>query len=83
MGKESQRNGVDRARADSIIRDFKEGLGAMLITEVLEIGLMVNDWEHRNELVRDVVVKEVVEKFMGSKEGSEMHKLAVQISRNR
>ncbi|GJR39727.1 retrovirus-related pol polyprotein from transposon TNT 1-94 [Tanacetum coccineum] len=36
-------NGVDRARAGSTIRDFEEGLGAILITEVLEIGLMVND----------------------------------------
>ncbi|PWA96439.1 UDP-glucuronosyl/UDP-glucosyltransferase [Artemisia annua] len=49
---------------------------AALITEVLGIGVVVKDWEHRDELVRDVVVKEAVEKLMSSKEGDEMRKSA-------
>ncbi|GKB81216.1 zeatin O-glucosyltransferase-like protein [Tanacetum coccineum] len=52
---------------------------AVLITQVLGIGVVVKDWEHRDELVRDVVVKEAVEKLMDSKEGDEMRKSAVML----
>ncbi|PWA61676.1 UDP-glucuronosyl/UDP-glucosyltransferase [Artemisia annua] len=55
---------------------------AVLITEVLGIGVAVKHWEHRDELVRDVVVKEAVEKLMGSKEGEEVRKSAAKLGDN-
>lgn len=47
---------------------------AFLITEVLKIGLVVNDWEHRDELVSSEVVEDVVKRLIGSGEGEEMRK---------
>ncbi|CAI9301376.1 unnamed protein product [Lactuca saligna] len=53
---------------------------ALLITDVLRIGLVVNDWEHRDELVKSVVVEDVVRRLMDSKEGEEVRKRAVELA---
>ncbi|KAL4558042.1 hypothetical protein LXL04_036238 [Taraxacum kok-saghyz] len=53
---------------------------AFLITDVLKIGLVTNDWEHRDELVKSVVVEDVVRRLMESKEGDEMRKRAVELA---
>nr|KAJ0187099.1 hypothetical protein LSAT_V11C900466840 [Lactuca sativa] len=53
---------------------------AFLITDVLRIGLVVNDWQHRDELVKSVVVKDVVRRLMDSKEGEEVRKRAVELA---
>ncbi|CAH1445732.1 unnamed protein product [Lactuca virosa] len=53
---------------------------AFLITDVLRIGLVVNDWEHRDELVKSVVVEDVVRRLMDSKEGEEVRKMAVELA---
>nr|GEV53974.1 zeatin O-glucosyltransferase-like [Tanacetum cinerariifolium] len=55
---------------------------AVLITKVLGIGVVVKDWEHTDVFVRYVVVKEAVEKLMGSKEGEEMRKSAAKLGDN-
>ncbi|KAL7583037.1 hypothetical protein Lser_V15G42590 [Lactuca serriola] len=53
---------------------------AFLITDVLRIGLVVNDWQHRDELVKSVVVKDVVRRLMDSKEGEEVRNRAVELA---
>ncbi|KAI3750307.1 hypothetical protein L2E82_20941 [Cichorium intybus] len=53
---------------------------AFLITDVLRIGVVVNDWAHRDELVKSVVVEDVIRRLMVSKEGSEMRKRAGELA---
>ncbi|GJY45852.1 zeatin O-glucosyltransferase-like protein [Tanacetum coccineum] len=53
---------------------------AFLITEVLKIGLAVNDWEHRDELVSSEVVEDVVRRLIDSGEGEEMRKRAAKLA---
>lgn len=55
-------------------------LNAFLITEVLKIGLVVNDWEHRDELVSLEVVEDVVKRLIDSGEGEEMRKRAAKLA---
>ncbi|CAH1445735.1 unnamed protein product [Lactuca virosa] len=52
---------------------------AFLITDVLRIGLVVKDWEHKDELVKSVVVEDVVRRLMDSKEGEEVRKRAMEL----
>ncbi|KAK9064081.1 hypothetical protein SSX86_017953 [Deinandra increscens subsp. villosa] len=52
---------------------------AMLITKVLNVGMYVRDWTQRKELVSSTVVKEVVTRLMGSKEGEEMQRRAAEL----
>ncbi|XP_076911362.1 zeatin O-glucosyltransferase-like [Bidens hawaiensis] len=52
---------------------------AMLITNVLNIGIYVRDWTQRKELVSSKVVKEVVGRLMVSDEGVEMRKRAAEL----
>ncbi|KAI3697686.1 hypothetical protein L6452_30782 [Arctium lappa] len=52
----------------------------ILITDVLGIGVVVKDWERKNELVTAAVVEEGVRTLMGSKEGEEMRKRATVLS---
>ncbi|KAI3744124.1 hypothetical protein L1987_57200 [Smallanthus sonchifolius] len=49
---------------------------AFFITNVLKIGIVVKNWERRNELVTADVVAEVVKRLMGSEEGAEMRRRA-------
>ncbi|KAI3796357.1 hypothetical protein L1987_39027 [Smallanthus sonchifolius] len=44
---------------------------AFFVTDVLKIGIVVKNWERRNELVTAEVVAEVVKRLMGSEEGAE------------
>nr|XP_043609201.1 zeatin O-glucosyltransferase-like [Erigeron canadensis] len=49
---------------------------AVLITEVLKIGVVVKDWERRNELVTALAVEKAVITLLGSRQGYEMRKRA-------
>ncbi|XP_054802301.1 zeatin O-glucosyltransferase-like [Prosopis cineraria] len=51
----------------------------VLITEVLQIGLTVRDWAHRDELVTASVVKNAVRRLMATREGDEMRKKAMNL----
>ncbi|KMT16043.1 hypothetical protein BVRB_3g052160 [Beta vulgaris subsp. vulgaris] len=53
---------------------------SILITEVLKIGLLIRDWEHRAEVVTSTTVENVVIRLMTSKEGEEMRKRAAELS---
>lgn len=55
---------------------------ASLIIHDLRIGLVVNDWDRRDELVSSVVVEDVVRRLIGSREGDEMRKRAAELAEN-
>ncbi|KAF5761893.1 putative trans-zeatin O-beta-D-glucosyltransferase [Helianthus annuus] len=52
---------------------------AFLITDILRIGVLVKNWERRNELVKANVVAKAVKTLMGSEEGEEMRRRAVKL----
>ncbi|XP_062006129.1 zeatin O-glucosyltransferase-like [Rosa rugosa] len=47
-----------------------------LVTRVLKVGLVIRDWERRNELITSSMVKDGVEKLMGYGEVDEIRKKA-------
>ncbi|KAK9065739.1 hypothetical protein SSX86_015140 [Deinandra increscens subsp. villosa] len=53
---------------------------AFLITDVLRIGLVVSDWERRDELVSAAVVEGVVRRLIDSSEGEEIRKRAAELA---
>nr|XP_043611261.1 zeatin O-xylosyltransferase-like [Erigeron canadensis] len=52
---------------------------AILITDVLKIGVSVGIWKHRNELVTSSTIEESIRKLMASDEGNEMRKRAAKL----
>ncbi|XP_049368926.1 zeatin O-glucosyltransferase-like [Solanum verrucosum] len=52
----------------------------VLITKILEVGLVVKDWAQRDELVTFDRIEKVVRILMASKEGEEMRKRAKELS---
>ncbi|TKY62639.1 Zeatin O-glucosyltransferase [Spatholobus suberectus] len=51
----------------------------VLVTEVLKVGLVVKDWDHRDELVTASDVEIAVKKLMATKEGDEMRQRATNL----
>ena len=47
---------------------------AFLLIDILKVGLVVNQWELRDELVTSSTIAEAVKRLMASKEGDEMRK---------
>ncbi|KAJ0546031.1 putative trans-zeatin O-beta-D-glucosyltransferase [Helianthus annuus] len=52
---------------------------AMLITNVLKVGMYVRDWTQRKELVSSAVVEDAVRRLMASDEGEEIRKRAAEL----
>ncbi|XP_074292689.1 zeatin O-glucosyltransferase-like [Silene latifolia] len=52
---------------------------AVLITEVLGIGVMVREWEDRGKLVSSVTIESAVKRLMATKEGAEIRKRASEL----
>ncbi|XP_057547799.1 zeatin O-glucosyltransferase-like [Amaranthus tricolor] len=52
---------------------------AVLVTDVLRIGVLVRGWEHREKVVNSSRIEGVVKTLMGSKEGMEMRKRAKEL----
>ncbi|KAL2940925.1 Zeatin O-glucosyltransferase [Bienertia sinuspersici] len=52
---------------------------AILVSEVLKVGVVVRDWAHRSELVTSNSIKNAVNKLMVSKEGKEMKERAIKL----
>ncbi|XP_074292691.1 zeatin O-glucosyltransferase-like [Silene latifolia] len=52
---------------------------AVLITEVLGIGVLVREWEDRGKLVSSVTIESTVKRLMATKEGAEMRKRASEL----
>ncbi|KAL3632499.1 hypothetical protein CASFOL_025483 [Castilleja foliolosa] len=55
-------------------------LNAIFMTDVLKTGLVVREWAARGELVEASVIKDVVERLMGSEEGDMVRKRAAEMS---
>ncbi|KAL9331561.1 hypothetical protein ACSQ67_001171 [Phaseolus vulgaris] len=51
----------------------------VLVTEVLKVGVVVKEWEHRDELVTASDVENAVRKLMATKEGNEMRERAMEL----
>lgn len=51
----------------------------VLVSEVLKIGLVVKEWEQRNEIVADTAVENAVRRLMATEEGGEMRERAVNL----
>ncbi|GMN30835.1 hypothetical protein TIFTF001_048045 [Ficus carica] len=49
-------------------------INAVLITDVLKVGVLVRNWTRKDELVSSSVISEVVKKLMDSEEGDEVGK---------
>nr|XP_017244373.1 PREDICTED: zeatin O-glucosyltransferase-like [Daucus carota subsp. sativus] len=52
---------------------------ALLVTKVLKIGLVVQNWACRDELVESLTIEKSVRKLMASRDGEEMRKRAVEL----
>ncbi|PSS33571.1 Zeatin O-glucosyltransferase [Actinidia chinensis var. chinensis] len=52
---------------------------AFLLIDILKVGLVVNRWEHRDELVTSTTIAEAVTRLMASKEGEEVRKRAEEL----
>ncbi|KAL4607852.1 hypothetical protein ACB092_09G204900 [Castanea dentata] len=51
----------------------------VLITKLLKVGIVVNDWSHRDELVTSSTVEKAMKLLMASEEGDEIRKRAVDL----
>ncbi|KAK2651887.1 hypothetical protein Ddye_011743 [Dipteronia dyeriana] len=54
----------------------------VLITQVLKVGIVVKDWSKHNEIVTSNRVEKAVKILMVSKDGDEMRKRAIKLSRD-
>ncbi|KAK7392921.1 hypothetical protein VNO78_21371 [Psophocarpus tetragonolobus] len=54
-------------------------VNAVLITEVLKVGLVVKHWAQRNALVSASVIENAVRRLMATKEGDEMREGALKL----
>ncbi|KMT15058.1 hypothetical protein BVRB_3g061800 [Beta vulgaris subsp. vulgaris] len=52
---------------------------AVLLSEVLRIGILVRDWAHRGEVVKSSTIENVVKTLMVTEEGKEMKKRAAEL----
>ncbi|XP_057784553.1 zeatin O-glucosyltransferase-like [Salvia miltiorrhiza] len=55
-------------------------LNAILLTEVLGIGVVVREWEAREEVVGAAVIEDVVGRLLSTEEGAEIRKRAEEVS---
>ncbi|KAG6603199.1 Zeatin O-glucosyltransferase, partial [Cucurbita argyrosperma subsp. sororia] len=53
---------------------------AVLMTELLRVGLLIRDWANRNEIVMATTIENAVRKLMASEEGREMRKVADELA---
>ncbi|KAM3374254.1 zeatin O-glucosyltransferase-like [Capsicum galapagoense] len=51
---------------------FDQPRNAILVTDVLKIGVVVKHWDHRDDIIDSTTIKNAVEKLMASAEGREM-----------
>ncbi|GFP90957.1 zeatin o-xylosyltransferase [Phtheirospermum japonicum] len=55
-------------------------LNAVFMTDVLKTGLVVRKWADREKLVKASVIKDVIERLMGSEEGDKVRNRAAELS---
>ena len=51
----------------------------LLVTQILKVGLVVREWEHREELVTSSTIEKALRRLMTSKEGNDIRKNAVEL----
>ncbi|XP_019162985.1 PREDICTED: zeatin O-glucosyltransferase-like [Ipomoea nil] len=52
---------------------------SFLVTEMLKTGLLIREWEKRNELVSSSTIKDIVRRLMASEEGNKIRKRAGEV----
>ncbi|KNA25632.1 hypothetical protein SOVF_004810 [Spinacia oleracea] len=57
----------------------EQPLNALLVTEVLRVGTLVRDWEHRDKLVSSTTIENAVKTLMTTEEGEKMRKRAIEL----
>ncbi|XP_055835302.1 zeatin O-xylosyltransferase-like [Solanum dulcamara] len=60
---------------------FDQPRNAVLITNVLKIGIEVKDWERRDELITSTTIETTIRKLMASPEGNEVRKNMVELGK--
>lgn len=60
---------------------YDQPYNAVLVTNLLKIGVSVKSWAHRNELVTASTIEKAVKTLMGTTEGEEMRQRAVEMSK--
>ncbi|CAH9072681.1 unnamed protein product [Cuscuta europaea] len=60
---------------------FDQPRNAVLMTEVLGIGIMVKEWGRRDEVIRSDVIADALERLMVRPEGAEMRRRAVELGK--
>ncbi|XP_060186336.1 zeatin O-glucosyltransferase-like [Lycium barbarum] len=59
----------------------EQPINAFFVTEILKIGLIVREWEKREELVSASTIENVVRKLMASEEGDETRKRSEELGK--
>ncbi|MCD7454237.1 hypothetical protein HAX54_024023 [Datura stramonium] len=59
---------------------FDQPRNAVLITQVIKIGIMVRDWDTRDSIVTSTTIENVVKRLMASSHGDEMRRNAKMLS---
>ena len=60
---------------------FDQPFNAILVTNLLEIGITVKCWSHRDELVKASTIEKSIETLMSTIEGEEMRQRAMELSK--
>ncbi|CAN4111600.1 unnamed protein product [Withania somnifera] len=60
---------------------FDQPRNAVLVTNVLKIGIVVKDWKRRDDLVTSTIVENAVRKLMDSPKGDEMRMRAMELGK--
>ncbi|XP_059302079.1 zeatin O-glucosyltransferase-like [Lycium ferocissimum] len=60
---------------------FDQPRNAVFVTDVLKIGVVVKNWENRDDTIDSTTIKNAVEKLMASEEGHEMRMRAIEFGK--
>ncbi|CAH9103203.1 unnamed protein product [Cuscuta europaea] len=60
---------------------FDQARNAVLLTDILKIGIAVKDWERRDDLISSVTIQNVVRRLIASREGEELREKAAELGR--
>nr|UYR28579.1 xylosyltransferase [Solanum commersonii] len=60
---------------------YDQPFNAIFLTNLLKIGISVKSWSHRNEVITASTIEKSVKTLMGTIEGEEMRRRAVELSK--
>ncbi|XP_016503395.1 zeatin O-glucosyltransferase-like [Nicotiana tabacum] len=61
--------------------NFDQPRNAVFVTDVLKIGVVVKNWDRRDDMIDSITIKNAVEKLMASTEGHEMRMRAMELGK--